>query len=280
MLCSGGIELPCRPQLLRVEFGSSPFAVPRLQAQLLSKASSSLHLAWTSLLASHLWLQVVIYFYVVPPISLLISSCLYWLQALKSERSSGGCGGDVVLICVCVLILSSGQQAWYLSLLEVTHGSWLLVCVLCLLYLTAKYNIKYNNNDCLKTFFWKKCNLKAFFCSVVEQGEVEAKEEGRLHLHHWGICFINTMAWSIRFSAEAWCKGIRVGHRCARGAMALNHLSSCMARVKGEAIYINYWRAVNIISWYHIKINLIKLDIKRQNDLLLVKDTIKGGAWG
>lgn len=26
------------------------------------------------------------------------------------------------------------------------------------------------------------------------------------------------------------------------------HLSSCKARVKGEAIYINYWRAVNIIS--------------------------------
>lgn len=53
-----------------------------------------------------------------------------------------------------------------------------------------------------------------------------------------------------------------------------------MAGVKGEDIYINYWRAVNIISWYQIKINLIKPDIKRKDDLLLAEDTIKEGAWG
>lgn len=74
------------------------------------------------------------------------------------------------------------------------------------------------------------------------------------------------------------CRNARLGHRCERGAAALNHLSSRTAGVKGEAIYINYWRAVNIISWYHIKINLIKPDIKRQDDLLLAEDTIKEGA--
>lgn len=41
---------------------------------------------------------------------------------------------------------------------------------------------------------------------------------------------------------------MHVGHGRARGAAVLNHLSSRAAEVKGEAIYINYWRAVNIIS--------------------------------
>ena len=77
----------------------------------------------------------------------------------------------MVLICLSVIILSSGQQVQYFSLLEITCGGLLSLCVLCLLYLTAKYNIKYHNNESLKAFFGEKKKSISKHSSVVEKVE-------------------------------------------------------------------------------------------------------------
>lgn len=101
---------------------------------------------------------------------------------LSDLRSSGGSSAGVGVICLGVLVLSSGQQVRYLSLLElaVVAGCWCARCA----FVTSEQNTALNTiirHKCLKDFFLKK---SPFFCSALEHvGGVEGKEEDWLHLH-------------------------------------------------------------------------------------------------